>query len=161
HIIPQFLEDGRTIPSRGEDWRGAIAALQVLHQDEPLMILVSPGLVEEDHVVDGEILSHQENYRRLGEYFRFPLDSCYSCGGSTDEIGSTIIWPEKTSFARVHRGDYWFKAWLMERGLGAGTRRASFDSEPATFGTVRLGKTTLFSFDRPTSPPAPQSPPSA
>lgn len=96
NIVQQMREDGRTIPSRGEDWRGAIAALKKARLKYPDSVIISAGLIEELEIADDEALlsgdfrSPPTNKDAYFEYLKFPLFATYDAGLLQTDVRSAV-----------------------------------------------------------------------
>jgi len=69
-LVGQFLNDGRLINDRQQDWRGAVAWLNAVREDST-PVLVQSGLIEADRL-------HTDSNQALIEYCVLPVTGLYS-----------------------------------------------------------------------------------
>jgi hypothetical protein len=130
-IVEQLRYDGRVHALRREDWRGAIAYLNVQLDKQPLPVLVRSGLIEAD------ALATNDN-PQFRAYCLYPVTSLYPLKAPardliplpTHRAGS--LSPAVQQTVRQHRG-----AWLILRTDKTSAARISRELKNSLVGAER------------------------
>jgi hypothetical protein len=180
NMVQQICEDGRTIPSRGEDWRGAVAWLAKEHAQHPQLVLVDAGLVEDSSGFPVVILiAGKEKIKSVVErqlqYRAFPLRSAYAFSIDRRDVLPLSLYPEwrwlQDDPYDFHPEEFWLIARHQTTDDIANHYRRTHDRhqvrwysvmQSRDFSGVSVQRLRLSYLDAEiTSPPSPQSPPSA